>query len=110
MVAKLTAKRTKKRLNSRIVYRKYEMHKRQYKRDIMAKVAETPESKTTEADEEYMEALRIFEEFKKLRQKIGKPIRDGLPSKEEAIRDLYGDGFGELEMEIEREKSRHFTA
>jgi len=64
--------------------------------------------KITQTDDEYNKALRAFEEFKKLRQEIGKPVR-GFTDREEAIRDLCGDSVGDLEKEIEKTKSRYVT-
>jgi len=64
--------------------------------------------KITRTDDEYIKALRVYEEFKRLRQEMGKPVR-GFADREEAIRDLCGDSFSDLEKEIERTKSRHFT-
>ena len=47
-------------------------------------------SKTLDLDPEYFEAVRVYNDFKKLREKMGKPLR-GFASREEAIIDLYGD-------------------
>lgn len=62
--------------------------------------------------DENQEALRLYNEFKKLREQMGKPIKEHA-NREEIIKDLRGDGFSPLGKGIEPRKTpktRRITA
>lgn len=69
------------------------------------------EKKQMKISEEHLNAIRIYKEFKKLREQIGKPIREDVDP-EQMIKDLRGEGFAPLgRKKIEQErtrKTRHF--
>ena len=69
------------------------------------------EKKHMKISEEHMNAIRIYAEFKKLREQIGKPVRENVDP-EQMIKDLRGEGFSPLgRRRVDQKgtrKTRHF--
>lgn len=53
--------------------------------------------------QDYKKAMRIYEDFKRLRKQIGKPLRN-FSEPEAVIRDLLGEEFLPLVKDIERKR------
>ena len=58
--------------------------------------------------EEYRKAIRDYEEFKKIRLQLGKPVQK-FADREQIIRDLLGNDSVVVKTD-ERKKARYFTA
>jgi hypothetical protein len=56
------------------------------------------------ASSDYKKAIEIYEEFKRLRAELGKPIRV-YKDREEIIKDLQGEEFLPVVRDIERKRS-----
>ncbi|HJT10530.1 MAG TPA: hypothetical protein VJ771_07095 [Candidatus Nitrosotalea sp.] len=69
------------------------------------------EKKIMKLTDEHLDALRIYAEFKRLREQIGKPLKEN-PDPEQMIKDLRGEGFAPLgRRKVDQKgtrKTRHF--